>query len=219
MNFPFEITGAVFDADGTLLDSMKAWEGLAEKYLMSKGVIPEKGLSQKLKTCTVSQAAQYYREHYGLDLSPDRIISETNDIIREFYENHACLKPGVKELLEYFKTRNVKMCVATATDKDLINSALKRNGIYEYFLKVFGGDDVKSGKDSPEIFYKSLSFLNTDIKSTWAFEDALHAAETAKKAGFKVVCVYDSYSHKNQPELMKLSDLYLKSFDELDLIK
>ena len=89
MNFPSEITGAIFDVDGTLLNSMKVWEGLAERYLMSKGITPEEGLSQKLKTCTVSQAADYYRTNYGLDLSTDRIISETNDIIREFYENQA----------------------------------------------------------------------------------------------------------------------------------
>lgn len=219
MNFPSEITGAIFDVDGTLLNSMRVWEGLAERYLMSKGITPEEGLSQKLKTCTVSQAADYYRTHYGLDLSTDRIISETNDIIREFYENQAEMKPGVKGLLNKFSDMKIRMCVATATDRELIVPALKRNGIYDCFCAVLCGDDVKTGKDSPEIFYKALEILKTDIKTTWVFEDALHAAQTAKKAGFKVVCVYDNCSHENQPELVKLSDLYLKSFDELDLIK
>lgn len=219
MKFPGKITGAIFDVDGTLLNSMKVWEGLAERYLMSKGIAPENGLSQKLKTYTASQAAEYYRTRYRLDLSPERIISETNSIIREFYENQAETKAGVKELLNEFTNMKIKMCVATATDKELIVPALKRNGIYECFCEVLCGDDVKTGKDSPEIFYKALDILKTDIKTTWVFEDALHAAQTAKNAGFKVACVYDSNSRENQPELMKLSDLYLKSFDELDLMK
>lgn len=219
MNFPGKITGAIFDVDGTLLNSMKVWEGLAERYLMSKGIAPEKGLSQKLKTCTVSQAAEYYRTRYGLNLSAERIIAETNDIIREFYENQAEMKSGVKELLNEFSAMQVRMCVATATDRELIVPALKRNGIYDCFCAVLCGDDVKTGKDSPEIFYRAADILKTDVKTTWVFEDALHAAQTAKDAGFKVACVYDSNSHENQPELMKLSDLYLKSFDELDLIK
>lgn len=219
MIFPYEITGAIFDVDGTLLDSMKAWEGLAERYLISKGIEPENGLSQRLKTCTVSQAAEYYRERYGLNLSVDRIIAETNDIIRRFYENQAEMKPGVKELLGYLCNQNVKMCVATATDRELIVPALKRNGIFDCFSQILCGDDVKSGKDSPEIFYKALKILKTDVQTTWVFEDALHAAQTAKKAGLKVVCVYDKTSRQNQGELMDLADLYLKSFEELDLIR
>ena len=43
-----QIQGAVFDVDGTLLDSMEIWENLSERYLESMGVKPEPGLSRIL---------------------------------------------------------------------------------------------------------------------------------------------------------------------------
>lgn len=212
------ITGAIFDVDGTLLDSMGVWQGLAERYLMSKGIEPEKGLSEKLKTFTVSQAADYYRERYHLKLETAEIIRETNLIISDYYRNQASLKPGVGGFLEFLKKNGVKMCVATATDRELIVPALKRNGIDGYFSGMFCGDDVKTGKDSPEIFMKALELLGTDIESTWVFEDALHAAETARSAGFKVAGIYDCHTTQNPLLLRQTAHVYLKSFEELDLI-
>lgn len=213
------ITGAIFDVDGTLLDSMGVWQGLAERYLISKGIEPEKGLSEKLKTCTVSQAADYYRKRYGLMLAAEEIIRETNLIIKDYYSNQASLKPGVERLLTFLYQKGVKMCVATATDRELIVPALKRTGIDRFFSGMFCGDDVKTGKDSPEIFIKALELLGTDIASTWVFEDALHAAETARTAGFKVAGIYDTHTTQNQALLERTAHVYLKSFEELDLIK
>lgn len=212
------ITGAIFDVDGTLLDSMGVWNGLAERYLLSKGIEPELGLSDKLKTFTVTQAAQYYREKYDLRLEAEQIIRETNMIISDYYRQRASLKPGVEALLRALKSKGVRMCIATATDRELIEPALKRTGIEGYFSRMFCGDDIKTGKDSPEIFIRALEHLKTDINSTWVFEDALHAAETARNAGFKVVGVYDKYTAQN-PLLKKAVDVYLKSFEELDLMR
>ena len=38
------------------------------------------------------------------------------------------------------------------------------------------------------------------------YEDALYAAQTAKRAGFYVIGVYDESAEKNFPELKKISD-------------
>ena len=36
--------GAIFDMDGTLLDSMQVWVHVGEQYLRNRGIEPEEGL-------------------------------------------------------------------------------------------------------------------------------------------------------------------------------
>ena len=58
--------------------------------------------------------------------------------------------------------------------------------------------------------------MGSDPSETWIFEDALHAVTTAKKAGFKVCTVYDISEADHREELVRLSDIYIENFFELD---
>ena len=40
--------GAIFDMDGTLLDSMQVWVHVGEQYLRNRGIEPEEGLGDVL---------------------------------------------------------------------------------------------------------------------------------------------------------------------------
>ena len=48
------IQGAIFDADGTLLDSMGMWDTVGERYLASLGVTARPGLRQILFPLSLS---------------------------------------------------------------------------------------------------------------------------------------------------------------------
>ena len=113
--------GAIFDLDGTLLDSMRIWENLGEYYLQGKGIVPEAGLYQLLSTMSLSQAAAYFRSHYGVIDSEARILSDINEIIAVFYQEQAELKPGVFAFVDELYKNGVVMCIATACDLSLIH--------------------------------------------------------------------------------------------------
>ena len=61
--------GAIFDFDGTLVDSMFIWDTFGEDYLRTLGKEPKENLTETFKTFTLEQAAEYYREHYDVTLS------------------------------------------------------------------------------------------------------------------------------------------------------
>lgn len=105
----------------------------------------------------------------------------------------------------------VSMCIATATDKYLIEAALKRCNIEKYFKEIFTCGEVGESKYSPKIYREALKFLNGKRMDTLVFEDAVYAASTAKEDGFKVVSVYDK-SEEKQELLKGISDFYLKDF-------
>ncbi|MDD6275876.1 MAG: HAD family phosphatase [Clostridia bacterium] len=205
------IEGAIFDLDGTLLDSMGAWDTVACDYLISCGATPKPDLKDKIKIMTIRQAGEYFKSEYGIDSTPEKMREGIGRIMGKFYSETVEAKPRVGEFLSLLKSKGVKMCICSATESELIKIALKRCGLLEFFSGVFSCADVGKGKDFPDVYNLGLSHLGTEISRTYVFEDALYAMQTAKTAGFQTVGVYDS-SEPYQQELKDISDYYIKDY-------
>ena len=209
------ICGAIFDVDGTLLDSMSIWDTIGEAYLHSIGYEPKENLNVVFKNMSLYQAARYYQTEYGVTLSVDEITSGVNAMLERYYRFEVLLKPGAAELLAWLRESGVKLCVATATDRYLVEAALERCGVLSCFGEIFTCNEVGRGKDEPDIFEAALRFLGTEKAETVVFDDALYAVKTAKAAGFPVAAVDDRHE-KNQEEIRALADLYLEDLTQLD---
>lgn len=208
------IRGAIFDVDGTLLDSMFIWDTIGEAYLRSIGYQPKENLNETFKNMSLHQAARYYQTEYGVTRSIDEIMDGVNAMLERYYRFEVPLKPGVAELLERLRQSGVKLCIATATDRHLVEAALDRCGVLSCFGEIFTCNEVGHGKDEPDIFEAALRFLGTRREETLVFDDALYAVRTAKEAGFPVAAVYDSHE-RSQAEVRARSDLYLEDLTQL----
>ena len=205
------LKGLIFDFDGTLFDSMFIWDTAGESYLRSIGKEPEVDLQKVLKPMSLLQSAQYIREKYHIPLSVEDIMDGVNRTVEDFYFHTVEPKPGVIDFLEELHRRNIKMCIATATDRYQVEAALQRCKMRHFFFEIFTCTEVGSGKDRPEIFRKAMEYLQTDRSNTAVVEDAYHAAFTAKQDGFLVVGVYDSHESRQQ-ELLQLADVFLSDY-------
>ena len=194
------LRGAIWDLDGTILDSMSAWDHVGENYLRSQGIEPKPDLDEAIATMSLHQAADYFIEHYGVKQTRDELIKSAVAIVDDFYRYEAQLKPHLKEFLAQLHETGVKMCIATATERSLVEAALARCGVLDYFSEIFTCSSVGAGKDEPTIYREALNFLGTDRTNTMVFEDSLHALTTAKKDGFYTTAVYDSHE-ENQEEI------------------
>ena len=119
------IKGAIFDLDGTLFDSMFIWDTIGEEYLRSLGMVPKENLAEVFKTFTLEQAAEYYRNYYDIKLSKAEIIEGINNMVAEIYRTRVVLKPGVSDFLKRLQRSGVKMCIATVTDRLIVEDVLK----------------------------------------------------------------------------------------------
>jgi HAD superfamily hydrolase (TIGR01509 family) len=209
-----DMKGAIFDLDGTLFDSMIMWASIAEDYLKSQGIKPNDDIRAAVRVMSIQQVCEHFCSEYGLALSQEEITAGINGMVEDFYFNRVRLKDGVMESLMQLKNSGVKMCVATATDRYLVEAGLRRTGISEFFGQVFTCTDAGAGKDEPVIFLQALAFLGTGKNETIVFEDALYAIKTAKAAGFKVAAFYDESARYQQEEIKKRADWYFKSFYE-----
>ena len=207
------IKGAIFDLDGTILDSMFIWDTIGEDYLRSLGKEPKENLKETFKAFTLEQAAEYYRENYGVTLSVNEIIDGVNKMVERYYAETVKLKPGIEVFLEKLKAKGVKMCIATVTDKPLVEISLDRLGVRDYFSEVFTCASVGHSKEEPHIYREAQNHLGTSKKETAVFEDVVHALRTAKSDGFVTVGVFDVHE-ENQEEIQRLANCRIHDYGE-----
>ncbi len=206
--------GAIFDMDGTLIDSMYIWNDLGEKYLNTKGITPDKDINDKIKNMTLLQAVNYFKEKYELNDSTIQILKEINHMIRKYYNETFQQKDGVLQFLNFLKKENIIMYIATATDEEPAVSALTRIDIMKYFKGIRTCEQVGFGKDRADIFIQSAANINITPKDIIVFEDSLCALQTAKKAGFITCGIYDEYADNDWININKTADYSFKDFNE-----
>lgn len=188
------IKGAIFDMDGTVLDSIPAWGKVPEMFLGSIGVRAEAGLEKVLFSMSMAETAVFIKNRYGLDLDEEEIITGFNRTIENFYFYQVRLKKGAEQLLKDMKQAGIKLVAATATDRYLVEGALKRLDVLRHFDRLFTCTEIGAGKTRPDIYLAASGYMGTLPEDTWVFEDALYAIRTAKKAGFRTIGVYDASS-------------------------
>lgn len=207
------IRGAIFDLDGTLLDSMPIWEDAAERFLDSLGIEAEPGLREILYPMSMTEGAEYLKSRYRLELSVDEIVAGVSHVIEDFYAHQVQLKEGVGQFLAGLKQAGIKMVIATSNDRQVFEGALKRLGVFDCFDRIFTCSEIGVGKSKPDIFLVAAEFMGTLPEETWVFEDALYAIQTAKNAGFRTAGVYDSCSARDWEEIKRVSDIYMEKMD------
>lgn len=209
--------GAIFDLDGTLLDSMPVWKDAGNVFLARLGKQGEEGLDRKLFPLSVLEGAKYLKEHYALALTPQEIVDGLDDTIAEAYRTSIPLKEGARELIKALSRRGIPLAVATATDRPLVETALVRLGVAGYFTALFTCGEVGKGKgESAAVYEAAAASIGVPSAHCWVFEDALHAARTAKNAGFRVVGVYDEASGREWQELSALADVALRDLNRTE---
>ena len=210
-----DIRGAIFDVDGTLLDSMKIWDQAGTRYLESLGKEPEQGLNKILFSLSLADGAAYLKKAYDLVQTEAEIHQGVLDVVDAFYRDEAQAKAGVRELLAALSAKGVAMTVATSSDKRQIRTALERLDLAKYFQELFTCGEVGGSKNEPEIFHRAAALMGTTPEDTCVVEDGLYAVRTANNAGYYTIGVYDASSHDDWQDLQKEADLALESLEDV----
>lgn len=209
------LQSAIFDMDGTLLDSMGMWRTLGSVLARNHGKEAPADLDRQVASLGLWEGTAYCKEVCGLPGTVDELVSEIWGLIENFYQNHVKPKPGAVKFLSLLKMEGVWMYVATATDRPLAEAALRHAGIDSYFRGIITSKEAgQSKREGPEIYERAMRRLQSNKKDTVVFEDALHALRTAKAAGFRTAAVYDE-SEPDQEEMRRLADYYIRTYDEM----
>ena len=213
-----QIKAAIFDMDGTLVDSLGQWDyfwrDLGERFLGNAAFRPSAADEKTVRTMTLDAAMDLVHEHYGIGDSGQQLLDIVNEMVDDFYRNHVELKPGARELLEHLYAQGTKMCIASGTEMRFIRITLQRCGLEKYFGKLFSCFDIGKGKDQPDVYLMAQKYLGEKSEDIWVFEDSLTAVETVKKLGMKIAAIYDRYNF-GQEEMRRIADHYVDEGESL----
>lgn len=206
---------AIFDLDGTVIDSMYVWAKVDVDFLTQRGIPVTREYTESVRGMFFETAAEYTRSTYGLDESVEEIVQIWLDMARHEYANNVRLKPYTKEYLDFLKQRGVKLGMATSSNPYLLEPVLKNNGIERYFDEICYTSQVGRNKSFPDIYIYTAKKLGVSERNCVVFEDIPEGINGAKKADMYAVAVYDEASKENEQYLRSVADRYIFDFSDM----
>lgn len=205
----------IFDLDGTLIDSMPIWRGTGANFLKKHGFPVPENLIDIVKTQTIWQTAEYFRDTLGVPMEPKEIVEDIVSYVVDEYRCRIPLKPFAREYLEKMKQEGAKMCILTASEAEYIMLALDRLDITKYFDCILTCTELGEYKEDGKAYLTAMEKIGGNPAETVVFEDALYAVKGAKKAGFPVYAILDEIRESDVEKIAALADKSFYSYEEI----
>lgn len=205
---------AIFDMDGTIIDSMWIWKDLALRSFTRRGVRAPENLEHTLFSMNFMDAAEYCIKESGYSMTKEQLVEEWTRDARLMYEKEITLKPFTRELLSYLKSLGLTLCLTTANFKEVADMILERFSLTDFFDSITVTSEVNTSKLLPDVFLLTAAKHHVKPERCIVFEDSYYAVQGAKAAGMSVIGVYDDYAQHTEQDIRQLADAYIYSFEE-----
>ncbi len=210
---------AIFDLDGTIVDSMGYWRGLAKAFIAEKKLGDMEEFNNFTGTDWVEKLCNFFNERYNMDITPEKFMQWGIDFIMRKYADDVLPKAGAFHMLDNLKEQGVKMCICSSTDRYMMEPVLKKYDLEKYFEFTEHCRRYGKEKNDPEIYLHCMKKLGAENPAEVAvFEDAHYAATTVKNAGFYLVAMHD-VNEPRTAELETVADQYVTDYAQLDYSK
>lgn len=219
MNFTYDFEGAIFDMDGTLLDTMRYWRFTTLEFLLAHGLpVKDEDLVRMLDTS--SRKLLYdIAAREDIEIGDKKtVVTELEDYMGRHYQYDSYPKDAsVVPFLQKLKEHGVRMCVATGSRREYARIGLERAGMLDFFEFVTDNYEADNGihKDKPEYFIQTCARLGVAPEKCVVFEDAHYAMEAAKKAGCRVLAIEDQTARLQKEKIIGIADWYIQNYSEL----
>ena len=184
------IRAAIFDMDGLMFDTEKYYDEEWERLIVEFGYEADPRMAEKLRGTNGTLMEGLLLEMYpGLDVK--KFVKTTMERVEKITEEGIDVKPGLYEILDYLKEKNVRMIIASGSLKKLVVRNLKNLHLDTYFEDVVTAEDVPQSKPAPDIYLEAARRLQMKPEDCCVLEDSSNGIRGAVRAGCLPVMVPD----------------------------
>ena len=206
---------AIFDMDGTLLDSMLVWRSVNLNFLREQGVNPTPQQEEDMLNLSGMMVLGYAKEHFGVDVEFEALLKHSLGVIVPFYRAGAPHKPGALDYLKRLRARGVKTVLATATPAKDALLAVNQAGLTPHLDFIYSTEILGLSKGGPAFYDALCALIGENPRDCVMFEDALYAMKGAREAGLGVIGVTDPTNLHDREAIRAVCDRVIDSYDEL----
>lgn len=207
---------AIFDMDGTLLDSMAAWRNLNVEYVRQHGITPTEEQVKELYQLTGLKAVDYYRNTFGIESDFKDLLREACEGMERVYRAGVGFKPGAVAYLRRLRARGVKCVLATATPAKQALLAVNQAHLTPELDYIYSTEIIGGHKHDPAFYDELCALIGEKKEDCVMFEDALYAMQGARAAGLGVVGITDPTNEATREGIREICDVVIDSYDELE---
>lgn len=212
-----DFKGAIFDQDGLLFDTEAIFQSSWVAAGREMGVDVPEAYTHAVCGLGRGRLPEMVRR-YMPTLDPETYIARALAIAFERQMSSVpAFKPGVPEILAFFREKGVKMAVASSSTRDVVGHNLESSGIRSSFDAVVTGEDVANGKPAPDIFLRAAGRLGLQPSACTVYEDALTGIRAAHAAGCRPVMIPDRLPPT--PEIREICTVRASFLEELAALR
>lgn len=213
------IQAAIFDCDGTLLDSMPMWTDSCVGLLRRYGVTDAKRVFYEHESLDMFAKCQWYHQNLGIGQSSEALYQELWATVEAAYGSVVRPYAGCERFLRELRRADVPCVIVSSTPPELVRAVLRMHALDTYFNDVIFAGDVGRGKEYPDCYLHAAKLLGTAREHTWVFEDAPFGVRSAVRAGFPTVAILNDHDGRDPEFLERWATLVARSYDELSMDK
>lgn len=206
---------AIFDMDGTLLDSMYYWDRAPSCVLESLGVLPDDEMEAEFKRLGFDRIPKYVAERFPELCTAEAFSIRVDAWMLERYRGEVLPKPSVRQYLEKLRRDGVRCIILTASDTTFIDAMLRRFRMEDFFCATYSARRLGMGKSSAAVYDYLCQQLDCGKEDLVLFDDAPYAATVAAAAGVRTVGILDPLFPEKHPVLREVCTRTVSRYTEL----
>lgn len=210
-----DVRGFIFDLDGTLIDSLHIWSIIDERYLKRHGFDVPNDIADSIEGMSLPEAAEYFRNRFGITDSAKTIAQEWRLMAREAYSLEIQPTSGAELLLNELHDNGYVLALGSSNSRPLVDPLLKRLNWKKYFSYILFSEEVIEGKPSPRLFLELAERMYISPEGIIVVEDSPAGITAAQLAGMRSIAVRRTGSKTDWSFMVENATMAVDSLEDL----
>ncbi|WP_344335536.1 HAD family phosphatase [Brevibacterium salitolerans] len=202
---PLPFTAALWDMDGTLVDTEPYWMRAETELMAAHGLHWDEELGELMVGNPLLTSAEILRAH-GLPLPAEVVVEKLLERVVAQVRAHVPFRPGAAELLADLRAHGIPCALVTMSYRSLAEAVVDACPAGT-FASLVTGDEVTHGKPHPEPYLTGAAALGAAPQECVAFEDSPPGLRSAVAAGTQAVAIPHIVDLPEVPEARVVSTL------------